>query len=116
MTSEYMKRDVVGIDDKYLYLNPAQILHLPSFDQLPCKQHFPNEIHGASAAVVPYHGVDHLMICGGQKCIKISHSEKKSFKMCLIQGKSFRCSWKISRKKRMSGTDREWLAKEYKHI
>jgi len=55
-----------GIDDKYLYLNPTQILHLPSFEQLPCKQHFPNELHGASAAVVPYHGVDRLMICGGQ--------------------------------------------------
>merc|ERR1719320_1475377 len=60
----------------------GQILHLPSFEQLPCKQHFPDEVTDAYAAVVPYDGVDHLMICKGSHywsgCLVLTESGWKT--------------------------------------
>jgi len=59
-------------EKEYLYLGPDQILELPSLAQVPCEQNCPfgpwtpssSYLSGAAAAVVPYDGVDTLMVCG----------------------------------------------------
>ena len=53
----------------FLYLGSDKILELPTLAEVPCKQNTPFGpgshlyIHG-TAAVVPYGGVNTLMVCG----------------------------------------------------
>merc|ERR1711970_1078877 len=48
----------------YLYLDKDRILQLPTFEELPCYQEFPDP-YAEAGVVVPYEGTDTLMVCRG---------------------------------------------------
>jgi len=67
-------------EQEYLYLGAEQILELPSLAKVSCEQNCPfgpgfwdpsvSYLSGAAAAVVPYGGVDTLMVCGLRNNLK----------------------------------------------
>jgi len=52
------------IKDSYLYLTERRILKLPSFEDVTCKQDFPEKLTYASAGVITYNNQQELMVCG----------------------------------------------------
>jgi len=52
------------MEDQFLYLSETRILRLPSFEEVPCNQDFPeNPLQWATAGIVTD---NNLLVCGGQ--------------------------------------------------
>merc|ERR1711970_1599985 len=57
----------------YIYLGPSSILHLSSFKETTCENHFPeSDMLEASAGIVEYKGAQRAMICGGNTKLGVS--------------------------------------------
>jgi len=75
---QFFKIQVPVDDDKYLYLSPTNIIHIPTFEQLSCPQNFKSVDDGsifkassvdeAFGSLVTYQGEDVLMICSRIGC------------------------------------------------